>query len=422
MAGKQVKTFNCPACGGVVSLLAAGHSVTAICTHCSTLIDTANENYRIILKNRQSVRETDIPMGAKGVLGGIKWEAIGYVEKKDISGEYFWEEYLLFNPYYGFRFLVQGDDHWSLARIIKRDVPVTLFDNTIIFDGQQFDVFYRSTATVDYVKGEFYWRIRKGDQDKYADYIAPPRMLSMEMNQQEITLSMSEYLLPEEIEQAFGVSLPPRRGIAPNQPPPFSGVRHKIWAVAVCTLLVAFVVHLGSSGRQEVVNTTIFHVMPDNSSKSFSTGVFFLPKRTNVEVHGSATPLQNNWVDLDLTLVNDTSNNAYEASQSLEYYYGQEGGEYWSEGNAERETYFESVEPGNYRLVVEPAPGQLGPDGMNVMLAVTRNVRAWSNFWAAVLLIFAFPVYTSLYRRYFEYKRWENSDYAPNSKGTDSDD
>ena len=62
--------------------------------------------------------------GRRACIGGTKWEVIGYVEKKDASLLAFWDEYLLFNPYFGFRFLVQSDNHWSLARIIKRDVAL----------------------------------------------------------------------------------------------------------------------------------------------------------------------------------------------------------------------------------------------------------------------------------------------------------
>jgi hypothetical protein len=401
MAGEKAKTFSCPSCGGLVTLRAAGHTISAICAHCSTVIDTANENFRIIKQYHERSLETDIPIGAKGIIGGTKWEVIGYVEKKDSSLLAFWDEYLLFNPYFGFSFLVQSDNHWSLARVIKRDVPLAGSAQQVSFDGEQYSMFYRGTSIVQYVKGEFYWRIHKGDREDYVDYIAPPKMLSVEKTSDEMTLSLGEYLIPAEVEQAFGIDLPRRQGIAANQPRPFANTLFKLWVVASCAMLAAFVIHVGSSGRKETVNYSTFRIEQDNAAKSFSSPVFVIPSRTNVVVRGTATPLRNNWVDLDLTLVNDASNNAYEASQTLEYYYGQDDGESWSEGNTERETYFTSVEPGNYRLVVEPAPGQTEPGGMDISLAVTRNVRAWSNFWAAVALIFSLPAYALIYRRYF---------------------
>lgn len=412
MAGKQVKTFACPACGGVVEIRAAGHTVNAVCSHCSTVIDTANDNFRIIKKDHQSSRDTDIPIGARGVLDGVKWEVIGYVEKKDMAYLSFWDEYLLFNPYFGFRFLVQADNHWSLATVIKRDIPLAGSASELEFDEEKYSVYCRGQSSVEYVKGEFYWRIRKGAQESYVDYIAPPRMLSVEKSKQEITLSLAEYVMPAEIEKAFGVSLPKRVGVAPNQPPPFHNVLSRMWQVALYALAAGFIIQL-NSGSNLVVNSSRLHVEQWSAEKSLSTIVFNIPKHANVEVQSRVAPLQNNWAELELSLANEDSNVAYEARQALEYYSGYDGGEYWSEGNTLGTSFFSAVEPGNYRLIVEPSAGGVGPGGMDISVDVRNNVTVWGNFWLIAFLILILPICAVFYRYYFEYKRWENSDYAP---------
>lgn len=422
MAGSAVRTFSCPACGGQVSLRAAGHTVSAICEHCSTVIDTANENFAIIKKVRERTLDTALPMGAKGILQGIKWEVIGYMEKKDLEWGVYWDEYLLFNPYFGFRFLVQADNHWNLARVIKQTVDGIGRDNEVTLEGREFHVFNRGRSSVEYVKGEFYWRVRKGDQDEYADYIAPPRMLSMEKTADELTLSVSDYLLPAEVEQAFGVDLPRRRGVAPNQPRPFAPSLNGIWAIGLFACVLAFFIQSRTGSEQTLENVTV-HMDPIVVSKAYSAAVFSVPSRANVVVDGAA-PLQNNWADLDLTLVNDASNNAYYATQSLEYYAGVDDGEAWSEGSPSGETYFSAVEPGNYRLVVEPTLGQNTPNGMDVRLTVRHDVRVWGNAVLIALLIIVFPLYAGAYTWYFEYRRWRNSDYTPRLYNfrTDTDD
>jgi len=412
MAGSKVKTFDCPACGGVVSLRAAGHSITAVCTHCSSVIDTANDNFKIILKHHQNERETDIPLGAKGVLDHVKWEVIGYVEKRDISGDAFWEEYLLFNPYFGFRFLVHGDGHWNLARVLKRDIRVNDLEPGVFLDDQEFHLFYRSTSIVEYVKGEFYWRVRKGDKARYADYIAPPRMLSVETSKQERTLSLSEYLLPGEVEQAFGVSLPGRTGVAPNQPPAFANTAPRIWWITAAALLAAFLVQINIGGQENILSRSRLHIEPAIVPKSLSTPVFYVPRRANLVVEGSA-PLTNNWMDIDLSLVNDNTNTAYSATQAFEFYSGVDGGEFWSEGSTQGETWFSAVEDGTYRLVVEPSSGAVPPEGMDLLVQVKHDVPIWGNFWFIVVFILVVPLYVAWYRRYFEHRRWSNSDYAP---------
>ncbi|HEY6093362.1 MAG TPA: DUF4178 domain-containing protein [Gallionellaceae bacterium] len=388
-----------------------GHTVSAVCSHCSTVIDTANDNFRIIKKDHQSSRETDLPIGARGVLQGVKWEVIGYVEKKDKASLSFWDEYLLFNPYFGFRFLIQADNHWNLASVIKRDLPLSRDDNEVMLDGQKFSVFYRGQSSVEYVKGEFYWRVRKGDQETYADYVAPPRMLSVERSPQEINLSLAEYVLPEEVERAFGVTLPRRIGVAPNQPAPFHGALSRMWQIAFIAVLASFVIQQ-SSGSGSLLLGTRLHIEQVTSNKSLSTPVFNIPRRGNVQVQSGA-PLQNNWADLDLSLAREDDNSAYEATQAIEYYSGYDGGDYWSEGSTVGQSYFSAVEPGNYRLIVEPATGLLGTDGLDVSLEIRHGVATWGNFWLIALLILILPVYAVIRRWYFEYRRWSNSDYAP---------
>lgn len=409
MAGNPVKSFACPACGGIVEIHAAGHTISAVCAHCSTLIDTANDNFKIIKKEYEASRDTDIPIGAKGVLDSIKWEVIGYVEKKDQSSLSYWDEYLLFNPYFGFRFLIQSDGHWNFATVIKRYFPLAGSASELELDGEKFSVYCRGLSTVEYVKGEFYWRVRKGDEDKYVDYIAPPRMLSVEKSKQEVTESLAEYIEPEVIEKAFGVELHDKTGVAANQPPPFAGKLGRIWKIASLSILAALIIQW-SMGSGTLVNNTRLNIAQSDREKTFSTAVFNLPKRSNLSVK-SIAPLSNNWIELELSLVNESSNETYQSRQVIEYYSGYEDGESWSEGGQVAVSTFSAIPQGNYRLVIDPSSGLLG--NADVSMEISRNVPAWGNFWIIFLCIIVFPVFALLYRWSFESRRWENSDYAP---------
>jgi hypothetical protein len=230
---------------------------------------------------------------------------------------------------------------------------------------------------------------------------------------------MAEYVLPAEIEKAFGVTLQKAKGVAPNQPPPFHRVLTGMWTVAVLGMLAAFLIQI-SSGSGEVVHSSRMHIEPSYAEKSYSTPDFYLPKRGNVQVQ-TVAPVKNNWIEFDLALVRENATGVYEATQAIEYYYGYDGGESWSEGSNWAETYFSSVDSGNYRLIVDPSPGQVGLGGMDVSLEIKRNMSVWGNFWIIVLLMFALPIYAVCYRWYFEYKRWEQSDYAPNIYRIESD-
>lgn len=409
MAGNPVKSFTCPACGGIVEIHAVGHTISAVCAHCSTLIDTANNNFKIIKQEHEASRDTDIPIGVKGVLDSIKWEVIGYVEKKDKSSLNFWEEYLLFNPYYGFRFLIQSDGHWNFATIIKRYLPLAGSASEIELNGDQYSVYCRGQSIVEYVKGEFYWRVRKGDEEKYVDYIAPPKMLSVERNQQEVTETLAEYIEPEVIELAFGVELPDKTGIAGNQPAPYAGKLATIWKISLVSILLALFVQWGM-GDGTLVSLTRINIVQSEKDKTLSTPVFNLPKRSNLSVRSSA-PISNNWIELDLSLVNESTNETYQSRQVIEYYSGYEDGESWSEGEQIAQSTFSAVPAGEYRLVIDTSSGL--PGNSDISMEIKRNIPAWGNFWIIFLCIIVFPVFTLLYRWNFENNRWENSDYAP---------
>ena len=58
-----------------------------------------------------------LPLGARGTLRGVPWELIGFQTRGvTADGETFeWEEYLLFNPYKGYRYLTNYRGHWNLV-------------------------------------------------------------------------------------------------------------------------------------------------------------------------------------------------------------------------------------------------------------------------------------------------------------------
>src|SRR5580765_3253330 len=100
----SVKTFACPQCGGTINIRAVGISITAICQSCGSIVDVANEELSIISKVRTSAKaDLRLPLGTRGHLFDADWEVIGYLERGDSGNTYFWSEYLLFNPWQGFR-------------------------------------------------------------------------------------------------------------------------------------------------------------------------------------------------------------------------------------------------------------------------------------------------------------------------------
>ena len=423
------KTFNCPSCGGTVTIKAVGITINAVCSQCSSVIDVTNENYDIVAKANKKIIPTLLEIGARGRFQGIDWEVVGYLQKSDGSGMYYWDEYLLYNPYQGFRFLVQSAGHWNFVKVLRQDIAGAGFTNEVWVDDQKYKVFIKGEAVVEYVKGEFYWRVKKGERTDVSDYIAPPYMLSVEKNDQEINVSLGEYIDADAVKEAFNIkgSMPYKKGVAANQPAPYQGNFGKIWLIASAALALAFAIQIMTSAAAD--NADVYAVQssvaPYQKDQTFSTPSFNLPKEGSVLIQ-SSSPVQNDWLELGLSLVNEQTNEEYEVQQAIEYYYGRDSDGAWSEGKQYAETFISKVPSGNYRLLIDADAGAFQKNApATFSLKIKRDVPSWSNFWLTIMLLLIYPVFVALCRWSFESKRWAESDYTPsgslNTQGGDDD-
>ena len=417
LSGKP-QTFACPSCGGIVTIKAVGITISAICAYCSSIIDVKNKNYQIIKTANEKIRKTLLELGIRGKLFGVEWEVIGYTIKKDSEyTDYRWEEYLLYNPYYGFRFLVQANGHWNFIKVLKADIPGAGSANEVWLNGKKYELFLKGSAVVEYVKGEFYWRVKKGDRADVADYIAPPSLLSTEGNDEEITVSLGEYLMPEDVVAAFkpDQAMPDRTGVASNQPAPCQGAFLNLWIIAGVFIALAYMIQaftINTSDNADVYSSQL-QVDSTDRDKTLSTPSFSIPKKSNVLIQ-SGSPLDNDWLELHLSLVNEQTNKEYAIVQAMEYYHGQDSEGSWSEGSPWADSYISSVPEGNYRLLIDADAGAYFKRGpAKFSLRIKRDVPAGSNYWITLLMILIYPGIITLFRWIFENKRWAESDYAP---------
>ena len=136
----------------------------------------------------------------------------------------------------------------------------------------------------------------------------------------------------------------------------------------------------------------------------------------------NSTSLDNNWIALDLMLVNKATGQAWPVTRELAYYYGRDGGESWSEGSRSDEVVFRDIPPGTYYLTVDPDLAPEKPVPVSDTVEVTSGGAGWSNFVMVMLVLVFFPVFTRLRFAGFEARRWAESDHAPAASGDSSDD
>ena len=358
----SVKALDCPSCGGTIQLRAAGYTVTVACIYCGSLLDVANPDVRLIKEYHEAAAQLEIPLGTRGTLRGVEWEAIGYVRRSE-DGDYPWEEYLLFNPYHGYRWLITNGRGWSFGEQLTRAPSWT--EGQVALDGESYAPFFTAgRAQVDYVVGEFYWRVKVGEQVATDDYVRPGRMLSREANEQEVSWSLSELLAPKEIGDAFGVSAPRNPWPPlPHQPSPYRKVLSVGWKITLGALLFLLVVAVLFGGATPLLKQTALLTL-DGRENSVTLGPVAVTRPYQlVRIRAVVPSLENAWVDLDYTLVDRANQQAFQAYGVAERYSGRDSDGAWTEGSRGATVKLAAVPRGTYDLVVDYSGNRWGSGG-----------------------------------------------------------
>ncbi|MBL8295174.1 MAG: DUF4178 domain-containing protein [Bryobacterales bacterium] len=439
LAGREVKakTLECPNCGGPIELRAAEVSVTAVCIQCLSVLDSSSPNLQVIqqFKKKQRVKPL-VPLGTTGHLRGEDYLNIGFQERSiRVDGtRYAWREYVLFHPFRGFRYLSEYDGHWNFVKPLVHLPEATNVGGrpAMKIFGETYSHFQDAKATTDFVMGEFPWRVKVGEVIDCGDYIHPPRMLSSEKSEGEVTWSLGEYTSGADIWKAFKLpgNPPEAKGVYANQPSPHSTSVRGIWtrALLLMGLAIVSIVFAETLMDNRVVYQDTFNFDPSNKGEaSFVTPVFELKGRpANLKVDIEAD-LSNNWAYFNLALVNETTGQGWDWGRELSYYSGSDSDGAWSEGSRSDSSLLGAIPAGRYYLRIEPdwepSPSEpiVRPGRITYKITVRRDVpQVW--FYAFVLLLLLIPPVWMTFRSVgYERQRWAESQYGGGSGGDDED-
>jgi len=427
--------LNCPHCAGPLELRAPDKTERVTCPNCNSLLDV-NQGQLSFLK---SIKATGfvpvIPIGSTGQLPEGQMTVIGAMQRSvTIEGvQYFWSEYLLYNPQIGFRWLVNSDNHWNYVQAIS---PGDVLESakSVSFRGKNFKIFQDAPAVVETVLGEFYWKVEAGEMVRGVDYVKPPEMLSKEVSfvqvaddkqtkkrtTGEINWSLGTYLPVAEVEKTFGLKglLRPST-VAPNQPYPHKWV-YKYWGIFLVVAVLAGLVSVIASGSTRQVfsqNITLAALPNADGTQVYFSEPFELAGRSNIRISGEA-PVDNSWIYLEGDLINDDTGVVQSFPIEISYYYGVEDGESWTEGTRNDSAYTSSLPAGRYILRLE---GQWErwqqPASLNVK--IEQNVTNGFNFLVMLIALSLLPIIMLIYHISFERRRWSESMFGG---GDDSDD
>lgn len=438
--------LNCTQCGGPLSLRAPDQSLRVTCPNCGALLDVSQGRLEFMQALQPPKTPLVIPMGSVGELEGAKQMAIGFmVRSVEYEGvRYYWEEYLLYSSQLGFRWLVQSDDNWSYVQavppgdVMHKSGAFGGKGDTVQYQGESYKLYQDAIARVEYVIGEFFWKVECGETTRSADYIHPPRMLSMEatlmpvaaeaapelapkkkakkvrsVQTGEINWSLGTYMKRAEVEKAFGISgLPRASKIAPNQPFLHKKV-YKYWGLLLAaTFLLGLVINATGPRRKVYEHTFAFQpVANSEGTQSVFSEPFQLSGRQNIRVTARAN-VDNTWVYVEGDLISDATGDVQTFSLPVEYYHGVDDGESWSEGSQSPSTHLSALPAGQYVLRLE-AQWERWQQPVSLSVRIDQGVPRVLHWFLAMIFISIMPILVAFHQFSFERRRWADSDYSP---------
>ncbi len=459
----KAKAMYCPNCGGPVEFRGFGHALTVVCPQCLSVLDASSPLLKVLqdAQEAESRRTPLIPLGQRGKWAGATWEVIGFqtrgVEEEGVVYE--WEEYLLFNPYKGFRYLTNYQGHWNYVTPVECLPERRAIGSrpAVAFEGAVYKHFSGAQATTVFVIGEFPWRVKVGEEVLADDFVHPPFVLSSETTSDEVTWSKGEYIAGSDLWKAFALpgSAPRPQGVYLNQPSPHTGKVGGTWGIFALMLIALLVVAMmfGALSHGDKIFDEHYHYSTaDRGEPSFVTKEFDVEGRTSNLELTIQTNLINEWAYFNLTLINEGTGDAFDFGREVSYYAGSDSDGAWSEGSQSSTADIPHVPAGRYYLRVEPemegsetppataakptptpTPTPTPLRGSSTLfrprpapvigktvyyeIVIRHDVPGYGWFWLAALLLLIPPIWSTIRAAHFETRRWSTSDYPPTSGG-----
>ncbi|MDB5805560.1 MAG: hypothetical protein JWN73_2882 [Betaproteobacteria bacterium] len=415
----NLAAFDCPNCAAPISL-SNDKTKSFGCTSCGSLLDINNRKAQLVAKAQEVLSyPVALELGSTGKLDGTDWEVIGFMERG--STNFSWGEYLLFSRGKGYRWLSESSGHWSY--LWNTTQPAKVVGTSAWYENKEMAHFESYEATVKYVLGEFYWKVRFGDTTETDDYVAPPQILSREKTPREVTWTVGRYMPVDEVQAVFKPKKPLARpsGVAPNQPSPYEGEIRLLWKTFCWLSLTILVLQMAFAFRTVKVYSENIAI-EQGADQSATTQTFTVRGNTgNLVVH-NATDVANSWADLSYTLVDPKSGKTWNEAHELSYYEGSDDGESWSEGSKTDDVVFFGVPPGEYKLNLSADRPDDATGPINAAVKLERGHPSWLNWLLLQIALLILPFWGSWRASSFEKQRWADSDHPRGGSDDDDDD
>ncbi|MBX7098395.1 MAG: DUF4178 domain-containing protein [Myxococcaceae bacterium] len=434
---EALRQARCTECNGALDLKAPDATRRVACPYCGALLDVSHGALSFLQLLEKPSRTPAIPLGRQGFLGGTRYTVLAYLERSCVvdGNRFVWDEYLLYEPTAGFRWLMRSNHHWTfLTPIPAGDTAMT--DTSLRYSGpplkpvqaehpvaaRPLDLkFFQSVnATVDAVQGECYWEVAVGETAFAREYVAPPYSVNLDRTRDEGTFTFGELIDAKVVTEAFKLEqpLPAAYGIASASVNPWKARAREgfiwggIWSVVLVVLAVVFASMEEHGTYLKKTFMTPTGVASGSPEAQAFSDAFEVPHKTPLDVEVTAEGLDNRWMGVQTDLVNDETGEVVSLDYELSKYSGTDEDGSWTEDNLSSSKSTSPVEPGRYvmRTTVsfDPAlPPPARPYTVEVRAEGGGTGMCFAFFF--ILLLFALPIGMASKSSSFESTRWDDS-------------
>ncbi|HKC68396.1 MAG TPA: hypothetical protein VKG26_09205, partial [Bacteroidia bacterium] len=291
--------------------------------------------------------------------------------------------------------------HWIFLKECGR--PINFSEKTVChefenLDGLTYKIYSSYYQITETATGEFPYDVIDVKKRFSREYVCAPYIFTYEHFNNEKTYFQGQYVTPSELKKAFSdtdLTLPSREGIGSCQPFYLkinhnSFLKFSLWffALTIIPFFLAFDSRVAvplSSNKIVLVDSVKTQQLVSNSFTLYEPG----PSLLQINTHSS---IDNDWIEADVTLVNEKTGEEKTFVTGMEYYHGYEDGESWSEGGNEKTDYLNNIKPGKYHLEMRV----FGSDKTTYRDIQIQLLKAYPSSWNYWLLIGVLAVITAI--------------------------
>ncbi len=400
--------MECIKCNHITNLETEIYFSYFICPECYSLFQFHDQQLHFKSTISKTKSKSFLNLGKSVILENENFCIANFIIKCANGNEY-WTEYELISLSGKRKYVIEENGNW----IISEQVEVKSDSDSleIYYNEIEYKIFEKGYSTDISGAGFFEYKFSE-ETIGFKDYINPPCMLSVEVEDNKSVYYFGTHYSRKDIKKIFNIEILPNKDNIGIVQPFYINLKNLVTIFCLASILVLciHIFYYQTAKNQLIYSNDIDLISQVN--KEIETDVF--------ELEGPIAPLNifissnvdNSWLATDFSLVNQTTNESVYFSKDVELYSGYEGGESWTEGSNHEDFTICGVSAGKYKISFKPNKDIDDNKNSSMHLEVywDRN-NSW-NFMFVLITFVAITILLYYLKNNFESRRWNDSDYS----------